>query len=103
MDKFQKFIGGVTLIALFFIYNIFSWGFVFYKFYNWFILPVFTNLPQITFISAVGISIFTSMLNRNNQIKIDKTEEIEYTKAFLSIALPFLVLGLGWLTYVIFI
>ena len=101
MDKFQKFIGGITLISLFFIYNIFAWGFVFYKFYHWFILPVFTNLPVITFINAVGISIFTTMLNRNNQINQTKTSEIEYSNAFTNIALPFAVLGIGWIVYVI--
>lgn len=37
------------------VYTMLSWGYVLYKFWEWFVLPVFHTLPSITMYQAVGL------------------------------------------------
>ncbi len=49
----------IAVVTLFLVlYGSFSWGFVLYKFWYWFILPVFPTLPEITFWHAMGLFLF---------------------------------------------
>jgi hypothetical protein len=94
----------LTLIA--FIITIPSWGFVFYKFYSWFILPVFTQAPVITFSQAIGLSIFAMLLKRSKGKKVYRENDSFAGKTQKVIVLtlaPWVFLSFGWIAKVIFI
>lgn len=47
---------GVLLALVFvgaFIYDVFSWGFVFYKFWYWFVLPVFNTHTLLNVVNPI--------------------------------------------------
>lgn len=47
-----------TLIALY-VYEVFSWGFVCLKLYNWFVLPLgIQGLPVLNLVQMMGIYVF---------------------------------------------
>lgn len=48
-------LGVVALLVIVLIYSSLSWGFVLFKFYGWFLIPVFTQLPAINCWKSVGL------------------------------------------------
>lgn len=91
-------IGILVLIPILIIYSGFSWGLVVFNFYNWFILPIFPELPVITLIQAVGLMFFIGLFNKTdskNDIKDDYTTK--YSGLIKSIISPWLSLLLGYL------
>lgn len=91
-------IGGIIGIIFLILYTSLVWGFVCYKFWTWFILPVFVTLPNITFLQAVGISFFISLLKTTSP-KI-KDEEF-WNRFFVAIINPWMMLGLAYLMKII--
>lgn len=88
--------GVLALITFFVVYNAFSWGFVCYKFWGWFILPIFTTLPVITFWQAVGLMFFISLFRNHSQTEI-KEEYKDKTNQFMVVLLaPWVLLLLGY-------
>lgn len=93
------------LVVLFFtgvlIYSSFSWGFVLFKFWHWFIMPVFFTLPSIDFYQAVGILLFISILRTKVSETPIKDEFIDNKKKTNSIVIkviaPWMVLLMGFL------
>lgn len=63
------FIISAPWIALTFIgalaYGAFSWGFVLYKFWQWFLLPVFPTLLHISISQGVGLMIVVELFDKN--------------------------------------
>jgi hypothetical protein len=82
MEALIGFLGTLAVLGIFIIYNSFSWGFVLYKFYYWFLLPVFTSLPLIDFYQAVGLMLFISLFKVH--ITNIKTEKEGKTKNIIS-------------------
>jgi len=90
MDEFLKGIGKLVGGLALLLYSAFASGLVFFKFYNWFVLPVF-DLPIISYLSAVGLSVFL-ILFKNLQ-----TDEDTSTEAYIkAIILPWMLLFMGW-------
>lgn len=94
----------VLLILGLLIYSSFSWGYVLFNYWYWFILPAFPMLPIITFYQAVGLMFFIGLFNIRNstlltslQSKKDKNTEV--VGAFLA---PWLSLLIGWTIKVLF-
>ena len=74
----------------------FSWGFVAWKFWHWFLLPVFTALPAITFIQAVGIMLFISLFKTiPSQVLKDEYVDKKMATA-MSILAPWIAFAAGW-------
>ena len=86
---------GLGFLAIFILYKSFSWGFVLYKFWYWFLLPVFTELPEINFYEAVGLMLFLSLF-KNNKVTENENEKINWKQVFL---LPWLTLLIGLLIH----
>lgn len=85
---------GVALLMV--AYVGFSWGFVAWKFWYWFLLPVFPALPAITFIQAVGIMFFISLFKTvPAQVLKDDYVNKEITTA-TSILSPWIAFVAGW-------
>ena len=84
------------------IYSALSWGLVMFKFYTWFILPVFITLPEITYLQAVGLALFATLL-KTHVVDTIKDEYKDKNKAWIDMIYPWMSLFLGWLIYVWFI
>jgi hypothetical protein len=85
-----------------FIYSVTSWGLVLFKFWGWFVLPIFQSLPELTFAQAVGLMLVISLFKGVNSDVI-KAEYKEKWGVWLGFAYPWITLLFGWLAYLIFI
>ena len=85
-------VGTVSVAYAVVIYSILSWAFVGAKFYAWFVLPVFTNLPSIGFATMAGIYMFVQVFiyKGSGSNKVGKSFWI------LTLLAPWLWLLLGW-------
>lgn len=83
------------------VYFSFSYGLVLFKFWYWFLLPVFTTLPHIDFYSAVGLVLFISILKSNKGSNTIKDEYVDNKKKneniFNLILSPWIILLTGWI------
>jgi len=94
-------IGAITLLVVTSFYGSLSWGLVVWKFWYWFLLPVFPTLPAITFIQGVGIMLVVSLF-RGHPAQIIKDEYVnKSTGIIITAIMPWLALFLGWLIKVI--
>lgn len=102
MKEFTSCLGGLVIILLLFVYGILVGGLLVDRFYYWFILPVFTGLPLITFYQAIGLSFFITLF-RNHTIEDDekKTKEEKHKKMAQGLAYYPVLLGLGWIVHLI--
>jgi len=83
----------------FILYNMFSWGFVLYKFWYWFILPIFNNLPEISYLESVGIFLFIALFKVGNYQKM-KDEFIDYTTMnIVNVISPWITILFGYCIY----
>lgn len=83
--------GTAFMIVAVLCYSTFSWGFVLYKLYYWFLNPVFV-LPQITYYNAIGIYLFISLFKTQfPQIKSEFKEN-----EWIMWIMPWLILGMAW-------
>lgn len=87
------------------VYSSFSWGFVLFKFWYWFLIPVFSTAPQIDYWQAIGLMFIISLFNKvATEVSIKdeylKTEEktTVYTLGFLS---PWITLVIGFIIHLI--
>lgn len=95
IEVFIVLLGAIGVIAVIAIYGAFSWGLVFYKFYHWFILPIFTELPQIDFWQAVGMSLFLVLFKNHSAVK-NEDDKTDWGTFIIS---PWIILGVGYLIY----
>lgn len=95
MEAFKQFIKA----ALFLVYPILIWGFITKQYWQWFILPVFTTLPQITFYQAIGLSLFIGLFKTLSYENVGK--EITNKMYMYAIFTPLLILFCGWIVSLI--
>jgi len=95
MEALIALLGGIALFFLAIAYSTFSWGYVTYKFYYWFVLPVFTDLPAMSLAQAVGIALFISLFKNHSSKKTTGNE----TNWPLALAQPWVVVFVGWIIY----
>lgn len=85
-------IGAGTLIAALVLYSSLSWGYVLLKFWSWYLLPVFPNMPHITFWQAVGL-MFIVDLFKNHSSEGIKDEYKDKTSAMtMSLLAPWITI-----------
>ena len=91
------FIFVLLFLAIGIAYGALSWGFVCWKFWYWFLLPVFPALPHIVFLQAVALMMFVSILKTQPSQYI-KPEYTNQTIANIGLLIaPWLILLLGWI------
>ena len=91
------------MCAILFLYDTLIWGLVLYKFWGWFVLPVFVTLPAITFVQAVGLMLVVGLF-KSNFIGEVKKEYADQSKTWATIIiLPWVTLFFGWLAYSIWL
>lgn len=86
----------LAVMAFAFLYDAFAWGFVTYKFWYWFILPVFPDLPHVTFWQAVGIALFIGLFKNASQPTVKK-EYRDESSVHVMWSAPWIVLLIGWI------
>lgn len=95
----------IIIIGILFVYDTFLWGVILYKFWNWFVLPVFTTLPVLTLVQAIGlmfvINLFKSHFMGENIRDEFKKNKWESPVAIL--ILPWITLIFGWLAWQIWL
>ena len=91
---------GLVKACVLTVNNIFAWGFIVYKFIQWFINPVFENVPSVTYYQAIGLSMFISLFNVASPRKVKKEyledEKTQYSYIFLY---PWTALLIGYIAY----
>lgn len=92
-------LGAIVLFAGLIIYTSFTWGFVLFKFWYWFLLPVFTTVPEISFWQALGLMFIINLFNRKSPtvgIKDEYLKDNKKTVWALVILMPWITLGVGY-------
>lgn len=93
------------VIGIVFIYSTLLSGLILYKFWGWFILPVFTTLPALTFVQAIGIMFVIGLFKSNfsgENIK-DEYKKNTWEKSLTTFLSPWFVLFFGWLAWTIWL
>lgn len=103
MEKFITYL--ITAIFGFFIFagalafGAFAWGYIFYSFWGWFVLPVFTTLPVINIFQAIGLVMFLDLF-KNQVHQVVKPEYVDSEKqSVVTILAPVVVFIVGWLVH----
>lgn len=97
---------GSLFIAALVLYGTFSWGYVTYLFYAWFLLPVFPGLPHLTFMKACGLMFFIGLFKTYDPDapkKEYKNDTARVTATITGLAMPWLTLLIGWAFKAIFL
>lgn len=92
----------VVIIGIAFVYSTLAWGLVLHKFWGWFVLPVFTDLPEITFVQALGL-MFVIHLFKGVMHQSIKKEYRDVNAEYALLLAPWVSLFFGWLAYVIWL
>ena len=95
--------GVIGIIALAFVYSTFAWGLVTYKFWYWFILPIFPDLPEVTFLQCIGMYMFISLFHGLHINAMKKEYKDENAERWAAVIAPIVVLMIGWLVHAIFL
>jgi hypothetical protein len=93
----------VALLAVALFYGAFAWGWVCFKFWYWFVLPVFTTLPELTLIQCIGLMMFISLFKSTQAQVINKEYVNETATNWLPIIAPPIVLFVGWIVKIFII
>lgn len=91
----------VGLILVLTVYSSFSWGFVLYKFWYWFLLPVFPNLTHVSFWHCVGLTFFIGLFKNNNTASYLKDESKKTQDAIMPFVYPWIIVLVGYFFYLI--
>lgn len=92
----------VGLIVVLFLYDTLAWGLVLFKFWGWFVLPVFVALPALSFVQALGLMFVIGLFKNHNTQLIKKEYKVD-NMDWLMWVMPWATLFFGWLAYVLFI
>jgi hypothetical protein len=95
-------LGVIALLVIALFYSTLSWGLVLYKFWYWFLLPVFTTLPQVDFYQCAGLFLFISLFKKHSavaNVKDEYTKESTTTVNVINFLMPWLMLGLGYFAH----
>jgi len=68
-------------------------GFVFYKLWGWFIVPVF-HTPELGIVTAMGIALLVSFLTSQTH---HEYKDHERKNGWIVLVQPFIVLGIGYI------
>ena len=97
MEALIALIGGIGLASLLIIYGAFSWGYVVYQFYGWFVLTSLPDLPHFNITQFIGFTLFLRAIMPTTSVYI-KDEYINKTNQAISNFLgPWIILSFGWL------
>lgn len=83
-------------------YTSFSWGYVATVIANWFIIPLFPEFPQFTWLQYAGIMFFISCFVHGSLKEIKKEYKDENMTWINIISAPWLTLLGAWILHLIY-
>lgn len=94
-------LGAVALIAIAILYESFSFGFLLYKFWYWFIIPSFPQVPHITFYHAVGLVLVIGLFKTHDYSTREiNGNEIKVKPDYIQLLIaPWVILIVGWFVH----
>ncbi len=93
-------IGLIVLTIVLLFYAPLAWGFVLYKYWYWFLLPIAPEfIIEITYINAVGIWLMTTFVKHITFKDLKVEEDDKYKNFITTLTMPWITLGIGWLYY----
>jgi hypothetical protein len=101
MEILVTLLGGISLLLVVILYGSFSWGFVTYTFYNWFVLTSIPELPVFSLVQFIGFNIFINAFIRSSPSYIKDEHKEKVTEYTMTILGPWIILCLGWFVKVI--
>jgi hypothetical protein len=99
IEFFAMILGVSAIIGLLVAYSAMSWGYVLYKFWGWFLLPVFPNLPHINFLLAIGLMMFIDLFKNHSNLVIKKEYREVNTEMIGHAIAPWIILLVGFAVY----
>jgi len=96
MEILIAILGILAVLGVMLLYGGFSWGWVVYKFYYWFIFATFTGLPDINYWQAIGIGLFISLFKGGSH-QVIKKEYVDQSSTYVTWLGPWIVLFVGWM------
>lgn len=97
----------IALTILKLIYSILMWGFVGYRFYYWFLFPIF-DIPKLSLVNIIGIRmafiafLITGLANNIKDPRKSKDKHKSFREA-AQIAAPIIVFLIGWVFKILFL
>jgi len=91
---------GILIVCI--AYDALVWGLVGYKFWYWFLIPIFPTLPTILFWQAVGLMFFITLFKSMGQL-VKKEYKDNNTEALGVIIYPWILLLCGWIAHALII
>lgn len=80
-----------------------SWCFVAFKFYYWFILSIWLDAPEITYINVIGVTlVLYAFLPKNFVINRTISQDEEMTFRLSLITYPWVILSVGYIFHSLF-
>ncbi len=95
MEALIGLLGLMSLVVILVLYDGLAWGFVLYRFWYWFVLPVFPPLPHVKFGESVGLIFFIAQFHNHNPEP--DFEGLKKKRNYVGFASPWIVLGVGWI------
>lgn len=99
MKALIQLLGGSTLIVALIFYSSLSWAYVCHKFWYWFLLPIFPNIPHISFTQSMALMMFVTLLKSHTPVNIKDEFKKEHADTIAAIITPWLSLLCGALIY----
>lgn len=79
------------------LYNTVCWGYVGFKFYQWFVFPFFDNLPTFNYVHFIGFVLFVSVMTHKGSTHI-KEEYRDTSSEWAGLLVsPWVTLFLGFI------
>ena len=97
MEAIAAVIGIILILGVLISYSAVSWGWVLFKYWGWFVLPVFPELPAINFVQAMGLMLVIGLFKNVSDGNI-KDEYKDSSKTWgVIIFAPWLTLVFAWI------
>lgn len=94
-------LGAIAAIGLLVLYNAFAYGYVVYKFWYWFILAAFPQLPELTLPHAIGLMFFISLF-RSRDMSDSTINGVEIKKKANwagELLAPWIIIFIAWFVH----
>ena len=95
MEVLITLLGMLALIVILVLYDGLAWGFVLYRLWYWFAVPVFPHLPQITYLQSVGLFFLISLFHSHRPAP--EYEGLKQKREYSVFLAPWIVLSISWI------
>ena len=95
-------LGALVLLVMVMFYSAFTWGYILFRYSEWFIAPVFTSFPVVSYVQCIGLMFVIGLFKSHNTNKytyegIEIKSESNYGVYFIA---PWVILLLGYIVHI---